>query len=164
MCKKLLLMCRQNLQNLNLDTKKILGSQNTVFQTTYVPSLPPSVQLYFSITEIKFLLYHAAFCRMKNRRLSFRPNKAQLKLLKLFFFTFLHLEQKAAPSSIYPGPKVAENWQESAVVWVDFGSKSAVHSICKQSSVYPTILETLFLKNFVPFFLLPCSFYDPLAF
>ena len=80
--------------------KKILGSQNTVFQTTYVPSLPPSVQLYFSITEIKFLLYHAAFCRMKNRRLSFRPNKAQLKLLKLFYIFCIWSKKQDHPPFI----------------------------------------------------------------
>ena len=122
MCKKLLLMCRQNLQNLNLDTKKILGSQNTVFQTTYVPSLPPSVQLYFSITEIKFLLYHAAFCRMKNRRLSFRPNKAQLKLLKLFYIFCIWSKKQDHPPFILDlnGPKI-KKWPKIGKSQLLFG-------------------------------------------
>lgn len=97
MCKKLLLMCRQNLQNLNLrhSQKKSWLAKTLFFK---LPTFHPYSTVEPSITEIKFLLYHAAFCRMKNRRLSFRPNKARRALT--FFFTFLHLEQK-----VLDGPK-----------------------------------------------------------
>ena len=79
MCKKLLLMCRQNLQNLNLrhSQKKSWLAKTLFFK---LPTFHPYSTVEPSITEIKFLLYHAAFCRMKNRRLSFRPNKARRAL------------------------------------------------------------------------------------
>ena len=92
MCKKLLLMCRQNLQNLNLrhSQKKSWLAKTLFFK---LPTFHPYSTLEPSITEIKFLLYHAAFCRMKNRRLSFRPNKARRALT--FFLHFCIQSKKS---------------------------------------------------------------------
>ena len=92
MCKKLLLMCRQNLQNLNLrhSQKKSWLAKTLFFK---LPTFHPYSTVEPSITEIKFLLYHAAFCRMKNRRLSFRPNKARRALT--FFLHFCIQSKKS---------------------------------------------------------------------